>query len=98
MPFTVALKGWLQVNNCLLCPETILIPPRTMIRFEYDDPNVQHYYKVTTIIDGVEIPFVLSRNFNAFNNGIDGSQNVQYRTGGLLNVDQSNVMGWVTEV
>jgi hypothetical protein len=68
-----------------------------MVRFEYDDPDVQHYYKITTIIEGVEIPFVLSRNFSAFSNAIDGSQNVQYRTGGLLSVDTSTVMGWVTE-
>lgn len=97
MPFEVPLRGWLQVNNCLLCPETILIPPRTLVRFEYGDPNIQHYYKITTIIDGAQNSFVLSRNFNAFSNAIDGSENVQYRTGGLLQLDSSTVMGWVTE-
>lgn len=81
-----------------MCPETILIPPRTLIRFEYGDPNIQHYYKVTTIIDGVQTSFVLSRNFFILDNPIDGSQSVQYRTGGLLQLDYSSVMGWVTEI
>lgn len=72
MPFEVKLKGWLQVSNCLLCPETILVPPGTLIRFGYGNPDIQHYYRVTTIIDGVHTDFVLSRDFHSRANPIDG--------------------------
>jgi hypothetical protein len=95
MPFEVNLKGWLQVSECLLCPETVLLPPGQLIRFEYDDPDVQHYYRIVAKYGTGDVNYVLSRQFSSVDNIIDGSQNISYKTGGILFPDNSNVMGLV---
>lgn len=81
MPFEVELKGWLQVSECLLCPETVLLPPGQLIRFEYDDPDVQHYYRIVAKYGTGDVNYVLSRQFSSLDNPLDGSQNISYKTG-----------------
>lgn len=96
MPFEVNLLGWLQVVECLLCPETVLLPPGQLIRFEYDDPDIQHAYKITAKYGTGDVAYILPRKFYSWTNGIDGTQNVSCHTGGLLFTDTtSNVMGRV---
>jgi len=95
MPFTVELKGWLQVANCLLCPETFILPPGQLIRFEYNDPTEQHYYRIVAIYEEHEVNYILSRNFSAYENTIDGSQHISCLTGGLIFGDVLNVMGYI---
>lgn len=98
MPFEVNLKGWLHVNECLLCPAPVLLPPGQLIRFEYEDPDIQHYYRIVAKYGTGDVNYVLSRNFHAWSNSISGDQDVAYTTGGLLHTDVSNVVGWIPPV
>jgi len=89
LPFEVDLLGWCQVNSNLLSADTIVLPPGRRIRVTFES----YYYGVRDL--STNRLFVLSRQFTAFNNAIDGSDNVQYKTGGTINPDVSTVMGLV---
>jgi len=89
LPFEVTLKGWCQVNTNLLSPNTVVLPPGRLIRVTLEG----FYYGVRDLVTNRF--FVLSRQFTAFQNTIDGSYNVAYKTGGSMNPDISTVMGLV---
>jgi len=89
LPFEVELKGWCQVNTNLLSSNTVILPPGRLIRVTLEG----FFYGVRDLI--TNRLFVLSRQFTAFQNTIDGTYNVAYKTGGTMTPDVSTVMGLV---